>query len=277
MKRLIGGIVARYQEIFDIEIYCYCFLGNHYHLLIRALRGNADEFCENVNREIARRLNYVHHREGKFWGRRYDEQQVLTEDDLLKAFLYITTNPTHHGLLQDSSEWPGLSSYQQSLTGEAKVYSFYHYSCAEEEGKISTHTLKLSPLPQHKDMSQKERRNLLSELIREKTKDLVAKRKEQGMGFLGLAGLRSSIPGELPHKVARSKRPPCYTGNFELMREFRKQNRYRRELYDEASMRYRLGDATAQFPEHTFKPPLHRAPRVLPFKPLTLDDLKCAA
>jgi len=73
VKKLIGGIIARYQEFLQIEIYAYCILSNHLHLLIKSPNGNTDEFCENVNREIARRLNWKHHREGQFWSRRYDD------------------------------------------------------------------------------------------------------------------------------------------------------------------------------------------------------------
>jgi len=41
--KLIGGIIARYQELLEVEIYAYTILSNHIHLLINAPRGNADE------------------------------------------------------------------------------------------------------------------------------------------------------------------------------------------------------------------------------------------
>ena len=277
VRRLIGGILARYQEIFQVIIYDFIFLGNHYHLLIKAPLGNADEFCENVNREIARRLNFLHHREGKLWSRRYDDQEVLTEDDLLEAFLYISTNPTRHGLIEDPAEWTGLSAYQQVIDGEDRRYSFYHYSAEEEEAKVTTHTLKVSPLPQHEHLSQKERAKLIKGLLAERATELVAERKEKGLGFLGLAGIRLQATGETPRSVARSPRPPCYTFDLELRREFRKQCRYRRQRYDQASRYYRLGEQNVEFPAFTFKPPLHRLPRLIPFTPITLADLKKVA
>lgn len=277
VKRLLGGILARYQEIFGVTIYAYNFLGNHYHLLIKAPQGNSDEFCENVNREIARRLNFVHHREGKLWGRRYDDQEVLTEEDLLEAFLYVTTNATRHGIARDLREWPGFNSYNQSVTGEAKSFAFFHYSKEEDEGRVTTHVLKVSPLPQHAKLTQEKRKALLSKLVSARIAALVSERKDKGLGFLGLDGIRSQIPGETPRSVSRSPRPPCYTFNSELRREFRKQCAYRRELYDYASMRYRLGVENIEFPPHTFRPPLHRAPRILPFKLLTRADLELAA
>ena len=46
--KLIGGIIARYQELLGVEIYAYTILSNHIHLLIKAPRGNSDEFIENI-------------------------------------------------------------------------------------------------------------------------------------------------------------------------------------------------------------------------------------
>lgn len=274
VRKLLGGIVARYQEKLSIEIYAYNFLGNHYHALIRAPLGNASEFFENLNRESAKRLNYYNHRTGKFWGKRYTDLDVLTHDDLMEAFLYVNTNPTKHGLLEDSAAWGGLTSYHQALSGADKDYSFYHYSKAEEEGKVTTHTLKLTPLPQLADMSQRERARILREKLDERTEKLVLERKEEGKGFLGIQGLREVTPGEIPQNVSNSPAPPCYTKDDALRLEYRKHKRALRRAYNYASMLYRAGDKEVKFPPFTYKPPCHRLPRVVPFTPLSLADLK---
>ncbi len=109
VNKVIGGVLARYSEIFEVVIYVYAFLSNHYHLLTKSPKSNADEFLENVNRELARRLNWKYHRSGKFWSRRYSEQEVPNEDDLLGAFLYITTNPTRHGMVEQPSSGQGCA------------------------------------------------------------------------------------------------------------------------------------------------------------------------
>ena len=273
IKRLIGGIVARYQELLGVIIYAHNFLGNHYHLLMRAPRGNSDEFCENVNREIAKRLNQIHRREGKFWSRRYDDQEVLSDEDLLEAFLYVSTNATRHGLIEDPSRWPGLSSYEQSITGKGEVYTFRRCSRTGKD-KISTHTLKISPLPQFEKMNQKKRGKLLKKLLVRRAKELSVSRQGK---FLSELTLMRQAPGAIPREVSKSPRPPCYTHNSELRSVFKEECRYRRALYDHASMRFRLGDLEAKFPEHTFKPPLHRLPRIIPFTPIGPLDLKKAA
>lgn len=277
VRRIIGGIIARYAEILGIELFAANFLSNHYHLLIRALGGNADEFEENVNREIARRINWINHREGKFWERRYDDQPILNEDDLLEAFLYITTNPVKHGLIRDPATWPGFNTCNMSINEKGETYSFNHYSAENVADRITHHTIVIKPLPQFAALSSKKRKEKIGQLINERTKLLIEERKANGMGFLGLEAIKEQDPNDKPISVSRSPRPHCYSKNPEVIKEHRRNVLNRRDQYTEASARYRLGDVNALFPEYSFKPPLHRKPRTQPFKPLPEDYFRKAA
>lgn len=277
MEKLIGGILARYIEILGIELYAYCFLSNHFHLLIKAPLSNTDELLENVNREIARRVNWKNHRLGTFWQGPYSDQEVLSEADLTEAFLYITTNAVHHGLVEHPGQWPGLCSYGQSLTERERGFTFYYYSAPEPEQRACHHSLKLSILPQFQELSSQERRKRVSHLIDERTKHLVDQRQLKGGGFLGRAAILEQVPGSLPKEVSRSPRPCAYTKNPALYKEARAKARARRAAFDYSSCRFRMGDLSVKFPEFCFKPPLHRKPRGAPFEILPQDSFKDAA
>jgi len=277
VNKVLAGVLARYAELFHIELFAYNFLSNHYHFLIRAPLSNTDEFLENLNREIARRLNWKLHRSGTFWGRRYSEQIVPTEADLLNAFLYVTTNATRHGLVADPAQWPGVSSYQQSLTEKAATYPFYHYSAEREEDRVTYHKIKLTPLPQLRELSKEERVEKTLELINERRDQYIEDRKAEGGGFLGTERVKTQDPNSQPYSVSKSPRPPCYTQCVETLREFKKQERLRYDAYHDCSMRFRLGELTIEFPEFCYRPPLHRKPRILPFTPLPDDYFKKAA
>ena len=273
VNKLLGGILARYCEIFNITLYAFAFLSNHYHLLIKCPGANSDEFMENLNREIARRLNWNNKRSGHFWARRYSEQQVLSEDDLLEAFLYVNTNCTKHALVKNPALWPGLSSYSQSLNEKSTSYSFYHYS--DQDIKVTRHKLKLTPLPQFANLSKEERRGELLRLLKERTEFLVAERGS--LGFLGVEAVLAQDPNSTPISTARSPRPACYTKCVQLRQDFNEHDKLRRTEYALASMRYRLGDNSVVFPDFTFKPPLHRKPRLVTFQPLPQDYFQKAA
>ena len=268
--KLIGGILARYQELLGVEIYAYTILSNHIHLLIKAPRGNSDEFIENINREIARRINWKYHREGALWGRRYSEQIVLDEEeDLLEAFLYVTLNPTRHGLIKDSSKWKGLSSFHHSLRDSTpRRFHFTHYSVKNEEDipVKTTHSLTLSPLPQFKELSAKARGKKIKSLLYRRLREYWEQRGD--VPYLGQERIDEQLPGDTPRNVSRSPRPHCYTKCAHKLREYLQERRLLIARYAEASFQFRLGRLDTQFPAFTFKPPLQRAPRLSSFRPV---------
>lgn len=274
MRKLTGGIVARYQEIFGIEIYALIYLSNHPHLLVRAPKSNIDEFCENVHREVARRVNWRNNRRGKFWGRRYTDLHVVSESDLLEAFLYVTTNAVRHGLVDDPKLWPGLSSYSQSITEKEETFIFHHYSAARGEPQVTEHTLRISPLPQFAALPPKKRKKVMKKLIDERTQELIKARREAGQGFLGLKGVQLQDPFSRPREISNKPRGPIYSKDPCIIREFSQKIRERRGQYIEASMRFRAGALETRFPENSFKPPLHRKPRIIPFRPLSPEHFK---
>ena len=277
MEKLLGGIVARYASFAGIELYAYCFLSNHYHLVIRAPRGNTDEFCENINREIARRVNWKNHRTGTFWHTPYADQRILSESDLVEAFLYVTTNAVRHGLVEHPELWTGLCSYSQCLYERDRSFTFHHYTAQDPDKIVCSHTLKLSVLPMLRDLRKQERQERISALIEERVKELHAYRKSNGLGFLGLEGVLSIIPGSIPQTVSRSPRPVSYTKDAELRKQAKAEARERNSKYSEASFRYRLGDLQAEFPEFAFRPPLHCKPRHKPFEELSESYILNAA
>ena len=263
VRRLIGGIIARYQEKLGIEIYSYVILSNHLHLLIKSPKSNTDEFMENVNREITRRINWKFRREGSLWGRRYSEQEVITEEDLVEVFLYINTNMCRHGLVDTPSKWGGLHSAEQVVSERRRRFSFYLYSKKDLLGRPvkETHYLKLSVLPQFRELSQKRRKKKVRLLLDTRVKDIREGREKNGEGFLGVRKLLEQSVGDVPRNVSKSARPSCYTKCKVALKKFQRERRRLREIYAECSIKFRLGDLSVRFPEHTYKPPLHRAPR----------------
>ena len=266
----MGGILARSQEKFSILIYAYIFTGNHYHLLVRAPYGHLDEFAENVNREISRRVNWRVKRRGKFWEKRYSDQVVLSSDDAMEAFVYIVTNPTKHGLVAHPNSYPGLGCYHQILDGTDRTFEFTHHSRRVEGKKVKTsHCLVLSSLPQFENLGWKERRKIFLRRINERADYLKVEREKSGVPFGSASSLRRQKPGSIPKAVARSPRPLAYSKDPVLIREHRKNACVLRTRYDEASARYRAGERDVKFPEFTLMPPAHRLPRISAFGHLT--------
>ncbi|GEM_PF-1519785 len=279
LNATLGGILARYQEMSGVEIFAYCFLGNHYHLLIRAPKGNLDEFCENVNREVARRVNKVHGRKGQFWGRRYDAQLVIEEADQLEALTYIITNPVHHGLVRSSLSWPGLGCYKHIVSEIPSEFTFKKFVYVKKSGRkksnsnvifiepqVMTHKLILSPIPALSDCSKGERVGRIRDMVHARSAKIIVERETSGRGFLEAKAILQQPAGKIPRKVSNSPRPACYTKNIAAHREFVLWYRGFRSAYNHASEIYRKGQFLVDFPINCYRPPAHRVPNDLSFK-----------
>lgn len=255
VNEMIGGVLARYQNMYDIEIFAYTFLSNHYHILLRAPRANLWRFTQAVNREIARRINFQLRREGTVWGRRYDAQMVVQQADQLEALLYVVCNATNHGLVAHPRDWPGLNSFHQLRTGSELVYRFTKYS--SNEGKTQ-HRLVLSPLPALGFSSLKDQWEVLKQIIQGRLRKLRSARGTKP--FLGKARVLKQQPFSTPTNVKRTNRPTCYTKSPKALQWFRDFYKQLKLQYVEASYKYRCGDRTIAFPPLTFPPPAHCVP-----------------
>ena len=109
----------RYLEKYT-DIYAYCLMPNHFHLLLRVKEINLEPelLSKLINRAFSnffnsysRSFNEVHRRRGKLFMLAYKSICVDSDDYLLSLISYIHRNPIHHGFVRDLSHWKH-SSYR---------------------------------------------------------------------------------------------------------------------------------------------------------------------
>ena len=274
LNNCIGGIVAKYAELYGVKLYAICVLSNHYHLLVSSSNGNLSLFAENVNREISKRVNRMLGRKGSLWGRRYDDQVVIEAKDGIEGLLYVLTNPVRHGLVTHPKLWPGVTSYWQSLGAAPKSYRFLNYSefsKAKRRAKLSgkyvraaeyetEHVLRISVLPELEGLPVTE----IAEKIEARTQQLVVERKKASLGFLGRKNvLAQPHSGTFPKDSSQSPRPAAYTKCLKALARFKEELKLIRAAYTEASIKYRLGQEGVCFPPFCFLPPRHHLPKLI--------------
>ena len=271
VNRIIGGIIARYQEQFSIIIYAYVVLGNHVHILARAPKSNMWMFEQGVNREIAKRINRFRGTRGHFWEGRYDDQMAPEHGDPLEGFIYVMCNAVNHGLVEHPSLWPGFNSYAHVLDGKDRVYTFMNYTeygkavrrARRRKEKVNRkdfeikHVLSITPIPEFQHLSPKERRAVIMRLISERVKRIKKDRKKQGQGFLGRENILRQRHTDFPRSVKRAPKPICYTKSWEVKKRFMAWYFPWLQRFKEASRRFRSGELLVEFPEHSIKPPIH--------------------
>lgn len=114
------------------EIYAYCLMPNHFHLLMRFKDSdqisNEDEHkylmrqFSNLLNGYAKAYNKKYKRKGSLFLDFLKRKRVDDEKYLIKLLHYIHNNPVNHGFVEDINDWK-YSSYHSyiRLAKESKI------------------------------------------------------------------------------------------------------------------------------------------------------------
>jgi len=76
-----------------VEIFAFCFMPNHIHLLLKQLRENGiSKFMKKVDIGYANYFNKKYERKGHFFQGRFRAVHIKTTEQLQNVFVYIHTN-----------------------------------------------------------------------------------------------------------------------------------------------------------------------------------------
>jgi REP element-mobilizing transposase RayT len=77
-----------------VDVLCYAIMTDHYHLLVKAIRGNnVSEFIRKCNISISKYINISKERKGTIFESRFHSKHITTNQYLLHLSLYIHLNP----------------------------------------------------------------------------------------------------------------------------------------------------------------------------------------
>ena len=92
-------LIGEVHRLWKVEIYAYCLMGNHYHLLLRTRVGNLSRVMRHVDGVYTQRYNRMHHRDGPLFRGRYKAILVDADEYLLSVARYIHRNPKQAGIV----------------------------------------------------------------------------------------------------------------------------------------------------------------------------------
>jgi putative transposase len=108
--RILRRVTRRYAW----QLYAYCLMGNHYHLVVQiAEKGLSQGMCE-LNTAHAVTYNISHGRANHLFGRRYWSELITTDEYLANAARYVVQNPVRAGLTSTCEDWR-WSSYRATI------------------------------------------------------------------------------------------------------------------------------------------------------------------
>ncbi len=114
-KTLVRDTLESLVLEFNITLYAWVILNNHYHLLLKTWRGkDLPRFLGRLHGSTSRQINLWDVATGRQVWHNYWDTCIRTETDLWTRFNYIHNNPVKHGYVRRLEDWP-FSSYRHYL------------------------------------------------------------------------------------------------------------------------------------------------------------------
>lgn len=129
-----------------VELYAWCLMGNHFHLLASAPIEDISSFIKKLCGWYARYFNDRHGRTGHLFQERFRSEPVESDEYLMTVVRYIHRNPDNSGIGRyDTYPWSSYSEYigterycstdfVLSLFGTIHVFIAMHALDVEENG-----------------------------------------------------------------------------------------------------------------------------------------------
>jgi REP element-mobilizing transposase RayT len=101
------------------ELYAYCLLPNHFHLLLRIKDKREISMGRELNISVTfgtffgsyvKAINHRYKRTGSLFEGRYQRNEIRSEDQFFTTLVYIHQNPQKHGYMDRFQNWQ-FSSY----------------------------------------------------------------------------------------------------------------------------------------------------------------------
>ncbi|MDA3894657.1 MAG: transposase [Desulfobacteraceae bacterium] len=112
-REMFLNLIGELSDRFQIDVFAYVLMGNHYHLLLKTHKGNLSKSMQWLGTTYTRKFNNRHRRSGHLFQGRY--KSILVESDLylMRLSCYIHRNPLRAGIVKRLSDytWSSYLSY----------------------------------------------------------------------------------------------------------------------------------------------------------------------
>lgn len=105
-----------------VHLVAWTVMSNHYHAVVHDPDGRIPAFIEQLHKMIAKVMNARLGRWENFWS---SEEtcltRLITAHDIFDKVVYVLANPVNDHLVEQASDWPGLSSLRH-LEGRTTLH-----------------------------------------------------------------------------------------------------------------------------------------------------------
>ena len=114
-------IVEEASGEYGFEVYSYCLMGNHYHLLLKTNQENLSLLMQKINARYSIYFNKKYHRVGPLWQGRFKSWFVYDEKYLDILVRYIEFNPIKANIAKNIGE------YEWAMSSKNVTFSMLNF------------------------------------------------------------------------------------------------------------------------------------------------------
>ena len=138
-KKYFRGLMKKEADRLGVEIYAYCVMSNHHHMLVKTDFKNLSQFMKEVNFRYAVYYNGKYDHSGHVFQGRFYSSGVETEAYLLSCIRYIHNNPVKAYIVPDILEYPFssaaeyFSDFPRDFSGKLSENIKFRKGCISQE------------------------------------------------------------------------------------------------------------------------------------------------
>lgn len=105
--------VAKYKQVSGFELYGYCLMDNHVHLLVKEMEESISAALKRISSSYVYWYNVKYARCGHLFQERFKSENVESDAYFLTVLRYIHQNPLKAGVVKSvwDSNWTSLREY----------------------------------------------------------------------------------------------------------------------------------------------------------------------
>ena len=131
-------ILSQTKEKLNFDIFAYCIMNNHVHLLIKEKEIPIGKIVGTVASKFATWYNTKYERVGYLFQDRFKSEAVETNEYFLTVIRYIHQNPVKAGLCKSVGEYE-FSSYNEFLSTPFLVNKDFVFECTNIQSFLTLH------------------------------------------------------------------------------------------------------------------------------------------
>ena len=111
--RILLVNIEYHKTIFDYLVLGYCLMPDHLHLILKpGTRFNLSFIMQMIKGSFSRKINKLNDVKGHIWQRRYYDEVIRGEGQLIRQLDYLHYNPVEAGLVSSPAKY-NFSSFKQ--------------------------------------------------------------------------------------------------------------------------------------------------------------------